>query len=161
MRELRALSYASEAGSTGTVRALPMRVGAAAVVSALYARTRKRGRKLARLDVKELRRLRDAVRRLRCGLLFLEPLLPEARARALASTVEVLQETLGGINDCAVARELIALARAEARGPQRRKARKLLRKRVKATRKALELDLAGQWADFRAAEKSWSAPARA
>ena len=160
MRALRALSYAGEAEPAGTVRALPMRVRAPAVISAMYARARKRGRGLASLGVKDLHRLRNAVRRLRYGVLFLEPLLPEARGRALAVTVEALQETLGGINDCAVARELLALARVEARGPQRKKARELLKRRVEAMRSALRGKLERQWEAFRAAEKWWSRPAR-
>ena len=162
MRALRALSYAGEdATSAGTVRALPMRVRAPAVISAMYAVARKRGRRLASLGVSELRRLRNAVRGLRYGLLFLEPILPEARARALAGTVEALQETLGGINDCAVARELIALARAEARGLQRKKARRILEKRIDAAWDARAVELAKQWEEFRAARKWWSRAARA
>src|SRR5262249_5185744 len=127
MRALRALSYASEGGPAGTVRALPMRGRAPAGISAMYARARKRGRGLARLGAKDLQRLRNAVRRLRYGVLVLEPLLPEARALGFAVTVEALQDTLAGIDDCAVARELIALASVEASGPQRKKARKLLK----------------------------------
>ena len=161
MRALRALSYGGDGRPAGTVRALPMRVRALAVISAMYARARKRGRKLSRLGAKDLQRLRNAVRRLRYGLLFLEPILPEARARALAGTVEALQETLGGIKDCAVAKELISVARAEARGPQRRKARRILKKRVEAARDARDRDLARQWEDFRAAEKGWAGLRRA
>jgi len=161
MRALRALSYDGDGRSAGTVRALPMRVRALAVISALYAKARKRGRKLSRLGVKDLQRLRNAVRRLRYGLLFLEPLLPEARARALAGTVEALQETLGGIKDCAVAKELMSIARAEAQGPQRKKARRILKKRVDAAWDARDRDLARQWEDFRAAEKGWSGLRRA
>jgi CHAD domain-containing protein len=111
--------------------------------------------------VKDLDRLRNAVRRLRYGLLFLEPILPEARARALAGTAEALQESLGGIKDCAVAKELMSIARAEARGPQRRKARRILKKRVEAAWDARDRDLARQWQDFRAAEKGWSGLGRA
>jgi CHAD domain-containing protein len=161
MRSLRALSYDADGGPAGTVRALPMRVRALAVISPMYIKARKRGRKLARLGVKDLDRLRNAVRRLRYGLLFLEPILPEARARALAGTAEALQESLGGIKDCAVAKELMSIARAEARGPQRRKARRILKKRVEAAWDARDRDLARQWQDFRAAEKGWSGLGRA
>jgi CHAD domain-containing protein len=163
MRALRALSYADadERPSPGPVRALPMRVRAAAVIAAMYGKARKRGRKLMRLDAGDIHRLRNAVRRLRYALLFLDPILPEARARSLAAAVEALQETLGGINDCAVAGELLDLARAEAQGPQRRKARKLLKKRIGAARAALRDGLVGQWEEFRAAEKWWSPAARA
>jgi len=163
MRALRALSYADgdEAGaSTGTVRELPMRVRAASVIAALYAKARERGRKLMRLDDAGLERLRNSIRRLRYGLLFLTPILPRARAASLAATVEMLQETLGDLNDCAVARELLREARAEARGPQRRKARRLLKKRLAAGRAARREDLRTQWEDFRAAEKWWSPPGR-
>jgi triphosphatase len=157
MRTLRALSYAdADTVPVQKVRALPMRVRAAAVIRSMYGRVRKRGRRLMRLDAAALHRLRNAVRRLRYGILFLAPLLPEARARALAGTVEVLQETLGAINDCTVAEDLLRLARAEARGPQRRKARKLLKKRITAARAARRADLKAQWEAFRAAEKWWA-----
>jgi CHAD domain-containing protein len=157
MRTLRALSYAdAEAAPAQKVRALPMRVRAAAVIRSMYGRARKRGRKLVRVDAAALHRLRNAVRRLRYGLLFLDPILPEARARSLAAAVEVLQETLGELNDCEVAEELVRLAHAEARGPQRRKARKLLKKRIAAARAARGADLEAQWEAFRALEKGWA-----
>jgi triphosphatase len=160
MRALRALGYA-DVPPAGAVRDLPMRVRAVAVISRMYWRARKRGRKLARLGTKDLHRLRNAMRRLRYGLLFLAPILPEARAGSLAAAVEALQETLGELNDCAVGRKLLRKARAEARGPQRRKARKLLKKRLAAARAARRKDLETQWEAFRAAEKTWSLPARA
>jgi len=162
MRTLRALSYADAdaAAPDGKVRVLPMRVRASTVIAAMYAKARKRGRGLKRLDDAELHRLRNAMRRLRYGLLFLAPLLPEARARSLAATVEVLQETLGELNDSALARELLREAHAQARGPQRRKARKLLKKRLAGARAARREDLRTQWQDFRAAERWWSPPGR-
>jgi CHAD domain-containing protein len=156
MRALRALSYAEADAAPDTVRRLPMRVGAAAVIVAMYGKARKRGRGLVRLDAEALHSLRNAVRRLRYGLMFLAPMLPEARSRSLAATVEVLQETLGAINDCAVATDLVRLARKEARGAQRRKARKLLEKRIAAARSARREDLKAQWEAFRAAEKWWT-----
>jgi hypothetical protein len=55
----------------------------------------------------------------------------------------------------------MSIARAEARGPQRRKARRILKKRVEAAWDARDRDLARQWQDFRAAEKGWSGLGRA
>jgi len=159
MRALRALSYGDTivaARRAGAPRSLPMRRHALAAIAALIGKARKRGRRLARLDAGELHRLRKAVRRLRYGLLFLAPLLPEARLRPLAAAVEALQETLGTLNDCAVGDALIEQARAEARGPQRRKARKLLAKRIGAARTARRGELEGQWEVFRAAEREWA-----
>lgn len=156
MRALRALSYGDAPVSPRPARAprpLSMRRHA---LAALIRKARKRGRKLARLDAGELHRLRKAVRRLRYGLLFLAPLLPEARVRPLAGAVEALQETLGALNDCAVGEELIERARAEAGGPQRRKARKLLAKRISAARAARRGELETQWEAFRTAEKEWA-----
>jgi CHAD domain-containing protein len=161
MRALRALGYGDTPLAprpAGAVRSLPMR-NAAAVIGAMYARAGRRGRKLERLDPGDLHRLRKAVRRLRYGLLFLAPLLPEARVQPLAASVESLQETLGGINDCAVAGKLIEQARAGARGSRLRKARKLLRKRIAAARDARRAALATQWEEFRAADGSWLARA--
>src|SRR5258705_1333910 len=154
MRALRSLSYGDAPRPAGAVRSLPMR-HAVAVIGAMYGKARKRGRKLKRLGSKDLRRLRKAVRRLRYALLFLAPLLPEARVRALAESVESLQETLGGINDCAVAGELIEEAHRRARGPRLRKARKLLAKRIAAARAVRREALRTQWEGFRAAERPW------
>jgi CHAD domain-containing protein len=155
MRALRSLSYGDAPRPAGAVRALPMR-HAVAVIAAMYARARKRGRKLKRLGSKDLHRLRNSVRRLRYALLFLAPLLPEARVRPLAESVESLQETLGVINDCAVARELIEEACRRARGPRLRKARKLLAKRIAAARDVRREALRIQWEGFRAAERAWA-----
>jgi CHAD domain-containing protein len=159
MRALRAQSYGDAQPAprpAGAVRSLPLRRHAVTAITALLGKARKRGRKLARLDAKELHRLRIAVRRLRYGLLFLAPLFPEARVRPLAGAVEALQETLGGINDCAVAEELVERARSEARGPQRRKARKLLAKRIAAARAVRGGELEARWEVFRAAERQWT-----
>jgi CHAD domain-containing protein len=156
MRALRALTYGDTPVSlrtTGAPRPLSMRRYA---LAALIRKARKRGRRLARLDAGELHRLRKAVRRLRYGLLFLAPLLPEARVRPLAGAVEALQETLGALNDCAVGKELIERARAEARGPQKRKARKLLAKRIAAARAGRRGELEVRWEAFRAAEEEWA-----
>jgi CHAD domain-containing protein len=162
MRALRALSYGDAQPAphpAGAVRSLPLRRHAVAAIAALLGTARKRGRKLARLDAKRLHRLRIAVRRLRYGLLFLAPLFPEARMRPLADAVEALQETLGGINDCTVGDDLVERARAEASGSQRRKAGKLLAKRIAAARAARVAELESQWEMFRAAERRW-APAQ-
>ena len=158
MRALRALSYGDAPvfpSPAGAPRSLPMQRHALAAIAALIGKARKRGRRLARLDAGELHRLRKAVRRLRYGLMFLAPLLPEARVRPLAVSVEALQETLGALNDCAVGRTLIERARAKARRPKRRKARRLLAKRIAAARAARRGELETQWEAFRAAEKGW------
>ena len=157
MRALRALSYGdSPLPPPRARRPLPMPRYAHFAIAALIGRARRRGRKLMRLDPEELHRLRKAVRRLRYALLFLAPLLPGRRARSLAGAVETLQEALGGLNDCAVGKRLLARARAEARGPQRRKARKLLAKRLSAARGARRGELEAQWEAFRAAESEWA-----
>lgn len=159
MRALRALSYGDTPippRPAGAARPLPMQRHALAALAALVGKARKRGRKLARLEAKELHRLRKTVRRLRYGLLFFAPLLPQARVRPLARAVETLQESLGTLNDCAVGEELIERARAEARGPQRRKARKFLAKGMAAARAARRGELEAQWEAFRAAEKEWA-----
>jgi triphosphatase len=155
MRALRSLSYGDAPRPAGAVRSLPMR-HAVAVIGAMYAKARKRGRKLKRFGSRDLHRLRNAVRRLRYAVLFLAPLLPEARVRALAESVESLQETLGLMNDGTVAGELIEEARRRARGPRLRKARKLLAKRIAAARAVRRESLRAQWQGFRAAERSWA-----
>ncbi|HUL92099.1 MAG TPA: CHAD domain-containing protein [Burkholderiales bacterium] len=159
MRALRALSYGDAplpSRAAGAARPPQLRRHALAAIAALIGKARKRGRRLARLDAAELHRLRKAVRRLRYGLLFLAPLLPEARVRPLAAAVEAMQETLGVLNDCAVGETLIERARAEARGPKRRKARKLLAKRIAEARAAGRGQLEAQWRAFRAAQEEWA-----
>lgn len=158
MRALRSLSY-GDSPLPAAVRPPPLPRHALEAIAALIGRARKHGRRLMRLDAAELHRLRKTVRRLRYGLLFFAPLLPGRRARSLAGAVEALQETLGGLNDCAVGKELLERARVEARGPQRRKARKLLAKRLSAARTARRGELEAQWEAFRAAEREW-VPAR-
>lgn len=155
MRALRSLSYGDAPRPTGAVRSLPMR-HAVSVIGAMYGKARRRGRKLKHLGSADFHRLRKGVRRLRYALLFLAALLPEARVRALAGPVESLQETLGAMNDCAVAGKLIGEARRRARGPRLRKARKLLAKRIAAERAVRREAFKTQWEDFRAAEKSWA-----
>jgi CHAD domain-containing protein len=155
MRALRTLSYGETPRPGGAVRSLPMR-HAVALIGAMYGRARKRGRKLRRVGSKDFHRLRKAVRRLRYGLLFLAPLLPEARVRALAQPVESLQDTLGGMNDSAVAAKLVGEARRRVRGPRLRKARKVLAKRIAAARAARREALEAQWEGFLAAERSWA-----
>jgi triphosphatase len=157
MRVLRSLSYGDAPRPAGAVRSLPMR-HAIAVIGAMYGKARKRGRKLKRLGSGDLHRLRNAVRRLRYAVLFLAPLLPEARVRALGESVESLQETLSVMNDGTVAVELIGEARRRARGPRLRKARKLLAKRIAAAQTVRREALRAQWEGFRAAEKSWAYP---
>ena len=158
MRALRALSYGDTPARPRAASPPPMRRYALAAISTLIGKASKRGRKIARRDAKALHRLRKTVRRLRYGLMFLGPLLPEARVRPLAGAVEALQETLGGLNDCAVGEELIERARAQARGPQRRKARKLLEKRIAAARAARRGELEVRREAFRAAESEWASP---
>jgi CHAD domain-containing protein len=158
MRALRALSYGDAPIPPRAVSPLPMRRRALAAISTLIGKARKRGRKLMRRDAKELHRLRKAVRRLRYGLMFLGSLLPEKRVRPLTGAVAALQETLGVLNDCTVAEELIERARAQARGPQRRKARKLLEKRIAVARAARRGELEVQWEAFRAAQMEWASP---
>jgi len=161
MRALRALSYgdAPFAPRTADAAGSPaMQRHALTAISTAIGKASKRGRKLARRNAKELHRLRKAVRRLRYGLMFLGPLLPEARVLPLAGAAEALQETLGGLNDCTVGEELIEKARAQARGPQRRKARKLLEKTIAAAHAARRGKLEDQWEVFRAAEKEWASP---
>jgi len=159
MRSLRALSYGDVplVRETGRARALPMARRAKSSVESLVERAGKRGRRLMRQDEAGLHRLRKAVRRLRYSLLFLAPLLPGRGARPLARAVEALQETLGAVNDCAVGKELIERARSRARGPQRRKTRKLLLKRLKAARAARRRELEAQWEAFRGAQARWDA----
>jgi triphosphatase len=156
MRALRALSYDGSPLAPRPARPLPLQRKAVAVVAALAGKTGKRGRKLMRLDSEGLHRLRNAVRKLRYALMFLAPLLPPARSRSIAAVVEALQETLGTLNDCAVGEELIGQAREKARGPQRRKARKILAKSLKATRTSRRAELKAQWEAFLAAEKEWT-----
>ncbi|HXZ55274.1 MAG TPA: CHAD domain-containing protein [Burkholderiales bacterium] len=156
MRSLRTLSYGDAPLPPAAPRRQPIERHAQAAVAGLIVRARKRGRRLMRQDATKLHRLRKAVRRLRYGLLFLAALLPERRVRPLAGAVEALQESLGTLNDCAVGKTLIARVRAEARGRERRKARKLLAKRLKAARSARRGELEAQWEAFRTAEAAFS-----
>jgi triphosphatase len=158
VRELRTLCYAPEALPRPPARRAPLRRFAVAVLASLHGEVRKRGRRLGRQDPEALHRLRNAARKLRYAILFLAPLFEKERVRPLAKSVESLQQTLGRINDCAVARGLVARARAEARGPGRRKARRSLARRIEAARKERRKALKKEWKAFRRAEEFWGRP---
>jgi len=156
VRELRALCYGAPQVAPLPRAAQPLRRHAAAAIAALHESSRRRGRKLMRLEAEKLHRLRKTVRKLRYAVLFLASAFPEARMGALAGAVESLQETLGGLNDCAVAEALIERARA----PGRRKACRILAKRVGEARAARRKQLKKEWKAFRAVE-GFGIPARA
>jgi CHAD domain-containing protein len=154
VRELRALCYG--APQDAPLPAPPLRRHAAAAIATLHDLALDRGRKVMRLDAEKLHRLRKTVRKLRYAVLFLAPAFPEARMGALAGAVESLQETLGGLNDCAVAEALIERAHA----PGRHKACRILAKRVGEAHAARRKQLKKEWKAFRAVE-GFGIPARA
>ena len=89
----------------------------------LNKRLRKIGEIAARADaltVPERHELRIAVKKLRYGIEFLRPALPEKRAQRTANILKRLQDSLGHLNDLAVAERTIALALADATPRERR-----------------------------------------
>ena len=80
---------------------------AATFLGARYRKVRKRGRKLARLDSAHRHRLRVALKKLRYGVEFFAALYPGKAARRFRKASAGLQETLGHLNDAAVAAALV------------------------------------------------------
>lgn len=81
---------------------------AARRIEALARRVSTRARRAASLEVEALHRLRIAVKRLRYGLEFFGPVLPEKAVRRAQRHMAALQDDLGFLNDQATAARILA-----------------------------------------------------
>jgi triphosphatase len=77
---------------------------------------RKAGRAIADLSGEQRHALRKRLKTLRYSAAFLAPLFKGARVKRYLSALNAMQDTLGIINDLAVARDLLIALRAEERG---------------------------------------------
>lgn len=77
-----------------------------------------------KLTIAERHELRIAVKKLRYGLEFLTPVLPEKRAARINAVLKRLQDSLGHLNDLDVAERTLALVSARATPAQRRRMKK-------------------------------------
>jgi inorganic triphosphatase YgiF len=87
--------------------AAPVDPFAGAVLEAGRRRLKKRGRHLAQADAEERHRLRIAAKRMRYATEFLGSLYAQRRVRRYVKALSALQDTLGWLNDAAVARALL------------------------------------------------------
>ncbi|MGB7543712.1 MAG: CHAD domain-containing protein, partial [Burkholderiales bacterium] len=133
----------------------PVRQCALAALARRYRQVCRRGRGLPRLRAAELHRLRIAAKKLRYAAMFFAPLFPGRHAAAMLAALEALQDTLGGIHDCATATRLIEEARTNARGALLREAQALLASRNDAALADHRRQLKAGWKAFRAADRFW------
>lgn len=77
------------------------------VLDAARCRLKKRGRHLAQADAEERHRLRIAAKRMRYATEFLGSLYAQREVRRYVKALSKLQDTLGRLNDAAVAQELL------------------------------------------------------
>src|SRR5436305_2276861 len=80
------------------------------------AKLRKAGRSIADLSLEQRHALRKRLKSLRYSAAFLAPLFKGKRVKRYLSALAAMQDTLGTINDLAVARDLLVALRAEQRG---------------------------------------------
>jgi inorganic triphosphatase YgiF len=95
----------------------PARAIGAELLERRLAKARKLGRHLARRTPQERHRLRIELKKLRYGGEFLESLYPAAAAERLLRRLAALQDTLGALNDVAMAEALLERIRAHL-GPE-------------------------------------------
>ncbi len=140
-----------------SVPALPVPPGEAAgvMLSWLYRRVKKRGRRIARQNEEERHRLRIALKDLRYGIEFFSGLHGhEARAKRMAEAAAVLQDILGRGNDAAVG-AVLAREVAHPLGPDGAVAASYLAGWM-ARGAVLERDgLRAAWKDFRKCRDFW------
>lgn len=99
----------------GGAMARPLSDLAGALEKRLHRQVRRRGRRIRRRSEEELHDLRKALKKLRYALEFLEPLHRHKRLKAYLRHCKDLQESLGALNDAAVA---VALAERLALGSE-------------------------------------------
>jgi CHAD domain-containing protein len=128
---------------------------ALAALARRYRQACRRGRGLSRLDAAQLHRLRIAVKKLRYAAMFFSPLFPGRQTAAMLAALEALQDTLGGIHDCATAARMIEEARSHARGTQLREAQALLASWNDTALADHRRQLKAGWKALRDAERFW------
>ncbi len=109
---------------------------------------RKQGRHIEKLPPEDLHDLRISIKKVRYGVSFFKAVLPK-RARKLGKILAQLQETLGKLNDAAVAEEIIArLAKTAPSVDERKKIAKAGKQVVayhKKTAADVRPDIAPRW----------------
>jgi triphosphatase len=118
----------------------------------------KRGRNFAGLTAAERHRLRIALKKLRYATEFFQALYPQKRARSYLEALKELQDTLGHLNDVAVAERLVgglAERTGEGRSALARGSGLVLGWLARGVAEA-EPEVQGAWQAFAAREPFWS-----
>lgn len=97
-----------QAGAGGGEALLPAAMFARTRLTKRYARLRKIGKRVGKLDEKERHELRIKLKKLRYAVDFFASLWPKRRTEAFRERLCALQDVLGEMNDAAVARALVA-----------------------------------------------------
>ena len=121
-----------------------------------HTKVAQRGRHLARLDRKDLHRLRIAIKKLRYAAAFLQPAFATAKAKPYIEATVRLQGALGTLNDRAVAAHMLDDIAVAAR-PTEDVAKPLrqLAKQAQAGDKRRRHKLERAWRKFSKAERFW------
>jgi CHAD domain-containing protein len=107
----------TRAEATKAARETPISAFGAEAFARLLKKALKAGRGLAALSPEDRHHFRIRIKKLRYGAEFFLPVIEDAkrsRARKILDTIKDLQESLGDLNDIAVAREVAQAALAEA-----------------------------------------------
>ena len=97
-----------QTGAGGGEALLPAATFARTRLSQRYARLRKAGKRVGKLDEQERHELRIKLKKLRYAVDFFASLWPKRRTEAFRERLCALQDVLGEMNDAAVARALVA-----------------------------------------------------
>lgn len=125
---------------------------AGAVLDKRYKQVRKRGRKLADLNADERHQLRIAVKKLRYASEFFLSLYPKSAVKKFTAALADLQQVMGGLNDAAVTRTLLARLDADDAHPQ---ASGIIAGYTAAQSQAALAVLEKRWGEFERAKKFW------
>lgn len=97
----------AQAAIGGGEALLPAATFARERLAARYARVRKAGKRIGKLDEAERHALRIKLKKLRYAVDFFASLWPKRRTEAFRERLGALQDVLGAMNDAAVARALV------------------------------------------------------
>jgi len=136
-------------------RAEPLPRFARRSLERLHARLLQRARKIDWRDVPRRHAVRIAVKRLRYACDFFAPCFPHQAVAPMVRALAALQDTLGELNDIAVARGLLAELAAPHAAPELRAAASQVRAGLAARERELIASLAQEWTALERRRPYW------
>jgi inorganic triphosphatase YgiF len=138
-----------------SARAEPLPRFARRSLERLHARLLQRARKIDWRDVPRRHAVRIAVKRLRYACDFFAPCFPHQAVAPMVRALAALQDTLGELNDLAVARGLLAELAAPHAAPELRAAASQVRAGLAARERQLIASVAQEWAALARGRPYW------